>query len=293
MSESGEKTGVLSVVATPIGNLEDLTMRALRILKEAELILAEDTRRTKKLLTHYGIATSVRSLHAHSNAEKVASFVSMLEEGKNLAVVTDAGTPIVSDPGQAIVDAAIKANIRVEAIPGPSAVLAALCVAGLPAVRFTFEGFLPRSGKRRRESIERIINRKEATVFFESPQRIVKTLADFKTALDADRGIAVCRELTKMHEETIRSTVGEIEAAMPQNVRGEITVVVEGTQNDSAPVIDEADVHETIEALKNEGLSAKDTSKRIAEVYSMGKRDAYQLVLEVYELRPSTKSSGT
>ena len=203
-------SGRLSVVATPIGCLEDITLRALRVLREADLILAEDTRHTRTLCAKHGISTPLRSFHAHSNDDKVLQIVEELANGAHYALVSDAGTPVVSDPGVYLVSRAAEAGVSIEAIPGPSAVLAALCVAGLPVRRFVFEGFLPRGGGDRGRALERIAHSEVTAVLFESPHRIHATLEDLERELDSERQIALCRELTKMHEQTIRGTVSEV-----------------------------------------------------------------------------------
>ena len=295
MKRDGKPDGAgrLSIVATPIGNLEDVTMRALRTLKEATLILAEDTRRTRKLLSHYGISTPMRSLHAHTSPEKIAAFASKLEAGEDLALVTDAGTPLVSDPGQAMVDAAIQIGIGIEAIPGPSAVLTALCVAGLPTARFSFEGFLPRSGKRRAQALDQMKESTGTTVFFESPQRVKKTLSELQRVLGPGRPIALCRELTKLHEEVIRADTDTIQAHLPDNMRGEITIVLAGATKSAAPSLNHAQLVDQVQRSRQDGLSAKDAAAQLATLTNMGKRAAYQLVIQIYEDLPPTKSSGT
>lgn len=221
----------LSVIATPIGNLEDITLRALSVLKTADLILCEDTRVTKKLLSHFAITTPTLSFHANSGASKVKKIVELLEEGKHLALVTDAGTPGVSDPGGELVGATREAlgdDVIIEAIPGPSALAAALSIAGLRVSTFTFYGFLPQ--KKGRETLFKTIATDERTsIFYESPHRIMKALQSLATQC-GERRIGIYRELTKFHEESRVGTAGELLAYLeetPEKQRGEFVVIVE------------------------------------------------------------------
>jgi len=271
-------SGRLSVVATPIGCLEDVTLRALRILREADLILAEDTRHTRTLCAKHGIDTPLRSFHAHSNDHKVDLIVSELVDGAHYALVSDAGTTVVSDPGVYLVSRAADAGVNVEAIPGPSAVLAALCVAGLPVRRFVFEGFLPRGGGDRTRALERVAQSAITVVLFESPHRIHTTLDDLQRALGDDRRIALCRELTKMHEQTIRGTVAEVRRELSDPARGEITVVIEGRPTD-APVED-VDLGALVIEWKREGLSTKEMTQKLQRDLGWKRNAAYQAILD-------------
>jgi len=270
-------TGRLSVVATPIGCLEDITLRALRILRESDLILAEDTRHTRTLCSKHGIDTPLRSFHAHTNDDKVELLVAELVDGAHYALVSDAGTPVVSDPGVYLVSRAANAGINVEAIPGPSAVLAALCVAGLPVRRFTFEGFLPRGGGDRARALERVAQSGITVVLFESPHRIHATLNDLERSLGDERQIALCRELTKMHEQTIRGTVAEVRSELSAPARGEITVVIEGRPPD-AP-IEDVDLDALAAEWKREGLSTKEMTRRLQQEFGWKRNAAYQAIL--------------
>jgi 16S rRNA (cytidine1402-2'-O)-methyltransferase len=215
--------GTLFVVATPIGNLEDITLRALRVLREVTLIAAEDTRRTRNLLTRHGIATPTTSLHEHNEARKSSMIVARLQRGESVALVSDAGTPVVSDPGAHLIRAAIDAGIRVEPIPGPSAVLAALTASGLPTEDFTFLGFPPTRSKARAAWFERASRSGGTVIFFEAPHRILSTLQDLSERF-GDLVVTVGRELTKMHEELVRGPISEV--ARRLEARGEFTVVV-------------------------------------------------------------------
>jgi 16S rRNA (cytidine1402-2'-O)-methyltransferase len=276
-------TGKLSLVATPIGNLEDITLRALRTLREASCVLAEDTRHTRGLLTHHQISTRLASLHAHTDAERIAVLADELAAGAHYALVTDAGTPLVSDPGGELVRAAVERGVTVEAIPGPSAVISALCVAGLPVEHFRFVGFLPRAGKRRREALQAIARDRLTSVMFEAPNRLGETLADLREECGAPRRAAVCRELTKLHEEVARGTLAELEARFAEGARGELTLVIEGAREErevvavAAPaVVDEvAFVRERL----GRGLGVREVAKELAGALSIDRREAYQRVL--------------
>lgn len=270
--------GRLSLVATPIGNLEDITLRALRVLREADVILAEDTRQTKKLCARHEIATQLQSFHAHSRDEKVDAIVDALREGAHYALVSDAGTPVVSDPGAYLVSRAASEGVTVDAIPGPSAVLAALCVAGIPLRRFVFEGFLPRGGKERRVALQRVAASTAAVVLFESPHRIHATLRDLEAEVGDARRVAVCRELTKLHEETLRGTIPEVCAALSDPTKGEITVVLEGRADVRTP--EEVDVGELVLAWQREGLGTKAMTQRLQQEHGWKRNDAYQAVLD-------------
>lgn len=271
-------SGRLSVVATPIGCLEDITLRALRVLREADLILAEDTRHTRTLCAEHGIDTPMRSFHAHTNDDKVDIIVAELTKGAHYALVSDAGTPVVSDPGVYLVSRAAEAGVDVEAIPGPSAVLAALSVAGLPVRRFVFEGFLPRSGGDRARALDRVAQSDITVVLFESPHRVHATLDDLERRLGGERQIALCRELTKMYEQTIRGTVAEVRSELSDPARGEITVVVEGKSADG-PVQD-VDLEGLVSEWKREGLSTKEMSRKLQRDLGWKRNAAYQAILD-------------
>ena len=225
----GTKPGTLHLVATPIGNLEDLSFRALRTLKECDLIAAEDTRRTRKLLTHYGISRPLVSYYEHNETKRIPAILDALREGKDVALVSDAGSPGISDPGFRLVREAADQGMPVTALPGPSAVILALSVSGLPADRFSFYGFLPRSGSERKRLLEEAAQVPRTLVFFESPHRIVKTLEDMLDLL-GDRRAAVCRELTKRFEQVERDVLSELIAKRKARTpKGEFCIVIEGT----------------------------------------------------------------
>lgn len=268
-------TGKLSIVATPIGNLEDITLRALRTLKEASLVLAEDTRRTRVLLTHHDIHTPLRSLHAHSSGHVIEQCVDELHAGAQMALVTDAGTPIVSDPGSVLVAAAAARGIVVEAIPGASAVTAALTVAAIPCDGFRFFGFLPRTGKARRMALSQVASSQVASVLFESPNRLHHTLQELVELIGPTRRAAVCRELTKLHEEVVRGELASLVTRFADNVRGEITLVIAADQS-SDPTLLDPDTHAV--ALLQSGLSARDAARKLAQDTGLPKREAYALI---------------
>ena len=221
-------TGTLFIVSTPIGNLEDMTFRAIRILKEASAIAAEDTRRTQKLCTYYDIGTPLTSYHDFNKEEKTPVLLKRLQEGASLALVSDAGTPLVSDPGYYLVRQAISANITVVPIPGSSAILAALVTSGFPPDAFTFEGFVPRKSGARRTVFQRLEEEGRTAILFETPHRLLSTLGAIRETL-GERKLTVARELTKVNEEIMRGNAEEIlQSDLAKRVKGEITIVIEG-----------------------------------------------------------------
>ncbi|MEM7433884.1 MAG: 16S rRNA (cytidine(1402)-2'-O)-methyltransferase [Myxococcota bacterium] len=270
-------TGCLSIVATPIGCLEDISLRALRILQEADAILAEDTRHTRALCTRHEIRTPLRALHEHTEQDRIDAIVEELAAGAHFALVSDAGTPVVSDPGSYLVSRAAEAGVTVEPIPGPSAVVAALSVAGLPMRRFTFEGFVPRGPRARKEALSRIAESEAATVVFESPYRIHDTLNELEALVGPDRRVALCRELTKVYEQTLRGTIPDVRAELADPPKGEITLVIEGnTARESAQ---EVDVPTLVTAWEAEGLSTKEMTQRLQQEAHWPRNQAYQAIL--------------
>ena len=224
---------MLTIVPTPIGNLSDITLRALETLKQADIIVCEDTRRTQKLLQHYGIVKPLLSYHDHSSTQKTAGLVTLLKEGKRLALVSDGGMPLVSDPGFQIVHAVLAERLSLEVLPGPSAVTMALVLSGLPTDSFSFHGFLSNKGERRRHELQTLAEREETLIFFESPFRIVKMLEDALAVFGA-REAAVARELTKKFEEVLRGNLSELVQDMTQKPRkGEMVVLVSGKNRKS------------------------------------------------------------
>jgi len=272
--------GALLVVATPIGNLADITKRAVDTLASCDRVAAEDTRRTRQLLSHLGIGGKpVEALHAHSSARDVERVVEKLREGERVALVTDAGTPAVSDPGDALVKAAIAEGIDVVPIPGPSAVLAALVASGLATgAGFRFLGFLPREGAARRDAIATVCATPEPVVLFESPERTAATLAELADAMPS-RGACVARELTKMHEEIVRGSLGEL-AAPAREWRGEIAIVLGGWSPASrAEEIDEAAIDARIDRELEAGGHAKSVADLVAAWSGRPRREIYERVV--------------
>jgi len=227
---SAPSSGTLYIVSTPIGNLEDVTLRAKRVLAEVDLIAAEDTRHTQQLLARYEIHTPLTSYHDHNKEEKAPVLIERMRQGQSMALVADAGTPTISDPGYHLITGCISAGIPVIPIPGPSAPLAALAVSGLPTDAFLFAGFLPRKPGARQKRLEALAPLRETLIFFESPHRVVRLLEELHQRF-GDRRVAVGRELTKLHEEIIRGRLSEVvERMMGRSVKGEITIVVEGNR---------------------------------------------------------------
>lgn len=271
--------GALYVVSTPIGNLGDITLRAIETLKAVDVIAAEDTRQTKKLLTHLGIAGKpVESLHAHSSDRDLARLIEALTEGRSIALVTDAGTPVVSDPGDDLVKRAIRANIRVIPIPGPSAALAALVASGLGGSGFRFMGFLPRDGTPRNEALARICATGEPVILFESPERTNDTLREL-AELTPDRMACVARELTKIHEEVVRAPLRELATAR-EAWRGEVVIVLGAFETESREAtIDDAAIDARIDAELAAGTHSKTIAERLAAWSGRSKRDLYERVI--------------
>jgi 16S rRNA (cytidine1402-2'-O)-methyltransferase len=270
--------GTLYIVATPIGNLEDITARAVETLKSVDLVAAEDTRHTRKLFDRFGISTRLIALHEHNEKEKSADLVRHLQEGSSIALVSDAGTPLVSDPGFRLVQAAASAGIRVSPIPGASAVTAALSVSALPTDRFTFEGFLPAKQSARRASLEALVNERRTLVFFESSHRIVASLADMQDIFGADRQAALCREMTKQFETILRGSLAELSEqieADANQTRGEFVIVVAGKERDESQEL--AEGLELANALL-EHLPASKAAKVAAKITGASRRELYEKI---------------
>jgi 16S rRNA (cytidine1402-2'-O)-methyltransferase len=272
----------LYIVATPIGNLEDITMRALRVLRSADRIACEDTRQTRKLLDRYGITTPTISSHEHNEAARSVQLVEELKNGARIAVVSDAGTPGISDPGMVLVSAAVAEGVPVYAIPGASAVLAALVGSGLSTERFVFVGFLPPKAGARRTALEEIADAvaiPTTVVFYEAPHRILETLADVEAVWGADCRVVLARELTKMHEEFLRGTVHEVRAqlAVRESIRGEIVLMIEAQPLAGDAGAGSASVKVRIAELeKSEGLTEKDALKRVARERGMSRSEIWR-----------------
>lgn len=267
----------LYVVATPIGNLEDITLRALRILREVGLIAAEDTRKTRRLLSYYDIKTPMTSFYEHSRLTKLDYILNFLEN-KDVAIVSEAGMPGISDPGYELITAAIDREIPVVPVPGPSAVITALAVSGLPAERFTYIGFLPRKQSDRKKQLESVAAEPGVVVAFETPHRIGAALSDILSVL-GDRRIAVCRELTKLYEEIYRGTVAAAMAHFTEP-RGEFTLVIEGNK-EKGKLPEIQDIRNKVAALVNEGASAREAVAIVSNKTGMPRRELYRLFLEI------------
>jgi len=273
----------LYLVATPIGNLEDMTLRALRVLRQADRIACEDTRQTQKLLNHYEIRTPTVSLHLHNERERAVELVAALKAGGRIALVSDAGTPGISDPGEWLIQEAIAAGAAVIPIPGANAAVNALIASGLYATHFEFLGFLPEKAGARRTMLEKLRQSSPADaartlIFYEAPHRILETLADLESVWGTGLRVVVARELTKLHEEFLRGTVAEVKAnlAARDRVRGEITLLVEAAPIGETPQSATLSLPAQIAQLMAEGLSEKDALKRLARESGQGKSDLYR-----------------
>ena len=268
------------MVATPIGNLDDMTYRAVECLKNVDLIACEDTRHSRILLDHYDIKTRTTSYHEHNKYEKAAELVMQMRQGIKVAVITDAGTPGISDPGEELVKQAQEAGLEVTSLPGPSAVITALSMCGLPSRRFAFEGFLPADKKERREALGRLSQDTRTMVIYEAPHRIKKTLKELLDNL-GDRQIRICRELTKKFEEVMRFTVSEaIEYFENTEPKGEMVVVIEGLSQEEADLAKAQEwasmsVEEHVRVYIEQGMSEKDAMKAAAKDRNVSKREIY------------------
>ncbi len=268
----------LYVVATPIGNLEDITLRALRVLREVSLIAAEDTRTTRKLLSHYGIKARLTSYHEHNKSVKIPYILEALRHG-DVALVSEAGTPAVSDPGYDLVAAAAEAGLPVVAVPGPSAVVTALAVSGLPTRQFTYIGFLPRRRGERRRLLSTLAAQPQTIIALESPHRLLATLSDLLAVL-GDRRIAVCRELTKLHEEVFRGRISEAIAHF-QEPRGEFTLVLAGAPQPPEAVVPTEAVLAELRQLRQQGVAPRQAVTQVAQRLGLPRRQVYRLWLQL------------
>ncbi|NET30731.1 MAG: 16S rRNA (cytidine(1402)-2'-O)-methyltransferase [Cyanothece sp. SIO1E1] len=275
------QTGTLYIVGTPIGNLEDITFRAVRILASVDAIAAEDTRRTGKLLKHLQIYTAQISYHDHNRWSRIPVLLERLQQGQTIALVTDAGMPGISDPGYELVKSCVEANIPIIPIPGPSAVITALSAAGLPTEQFVFEGFLPSKGSSRRDRLSALQFEPRTLVFYEAPHRLRKTLQDLADTLSPQRPITLARELTKLHEEFWRGTLEDaIAHYTTQNPQGEFTLVVGGAQPTQL-TLSEADLKTELKHLLQQGLSRSQASRQLAQQTSLSRQQIYQLALTI------------
>lgn len=277
--------GTLYLVATPIGNLEDITLRALRILREVDLIAAEDTRQTIKLLNHYEIKNKLVSYHEHNKMEKGQDLVSRLLDGQNIALVSDAGCPGISDPGEELIRLAVEKGINVTMVPGPAAVIAGVVLSGLPSGRFSFEGFLPVNKRARGERLREIKEHTQTLVFYEAPHKLIHTLRDLKEAF-GNRRIALARELTKVHEEVIRCTLDEaIRKYENETPKGEYVLILEGENREL--LLEEKksswrdiSLEEHLKIYTDGGIDRKEAIKKVAEDRGLSKREVYNSLLD-------------
>jgi 16S rRNA (cytidine1402-2'-O)-methyltransferase len=273
--------GTLYVVGTPIGNLEDMTFRAISVLRSVDAIAAEDTRHTGKLLQHFQIGTPQISYHDHNRHSRHPELLARLQQGQAIALVSDAGMPGISDPGYDLVKACIEANLPVVPIPGVTAVTTALCAAGLPSDRFVFEGFLPAKGQERRDRLEALRTETRTLVFYESPHRLRQTLADFATAFGANRSIVLARELTKLHEQFWRgSLAAAIVEYTTRDPQGEFTLLLAGTVAE-LPLLSEAALKTELQHLIQQGMSRSQASRQLAQQTDLTRRQLYQLALSI------------
>lgn len=270
--------GTLYIVATPIGHLEDITLRAIRTLKDVDVIAAEDTRHTQTLLRHFSIDTPLTSYHEHNERAKTGQLVARLERGESIALVSDAGTPAISDPGYRLVVEATRLGIRVVPIPGASALIAALSAGGLPTDGFNFRGFLPARKGERRSKLQEFRDDRYSIVVYEAPHRLKESLDDIREIF-GDRRMVLARELTKLHEELLRGRISEVIAEVSQReIRGEVTLIIEGS-SDVNPPSEEA-LRDEIAKLAGEGMRVKEIAEIIGEKYGYSKREIYGLALE-------------
>lgn len=280
------ESGKLYLVPTPIGNLSDITLRALEVLRNVDIIAAEDTRKTLKLLNHFEIRKTLISYHQHNEQGKSEEIINKLKEGSNIAIVTDAGTPGISDPGAVIVQRCIKEGVRFEVLPGATAITTALVYSGLDTTRFIFRGFIPRETKERKVLIEEIRNLKESIVLYESPHRLLSALSLIYESL-GNRKIAVCRELTKLHEEIIRGQLKEVIAHFNEKgVKGEFVLVLQGKQKEEfeeekKKKWEDISIEDHILGLIKEGISKKDAIKIVSKERGILKRDVYKYSLNI------------
>lgn len=276
--------GTLYICATPIGNLQDISARVLDTLREADLIAAEDTRHSLGLLTHYDIRRPMISYHEHNKYERAQEIVGRLLAGENVALITDAGTPVISDPGEVLVKAAREAGIPVTSLPGPCALITALTLSGLPARRFVFEGFLPMDKKERRQVLEDLTHQRRTMILYEAPHRLRRTLEELSEALGGDRKICLCRELTKIHEEAPLMTLDEAAALYKETEpRGEYVLVLEGrseaaVEAERSALWESRTPAEHLEDFMAQGLTKKEAMKAMALRFGISKSEIYSLI---------------
>ena len=284
MSEELTKQGMLYLSATPIGNLEDMTLRGIRMLGEADLIAAEDTRHSRKLLAHFDIHTPLTSYHEHNKLDKGPELVEKMLAGDTIVCISDAGLPGISDPGAHLAQLAIEAGIKVSPLPGANAALSALICSGLDTTAFTFYGFLPKTGKKRRELLEQIAQKTETLIFYEAPHHLKSTLGDLVKALGPHRPAATARELTKKFEEFRRCTLGDLADYYSEHEpKGEFVIIVGGYDNDEADLVGPAEQlspRELVEQMEAAGMGRKEAMRETAKKLGISRRDVYQALLD-------------
>ena len=278
-------SGILYLVATPIGNLEDMTFRAVRILKEVDLIAAEDTRNSIKLLNHFEIDTPMTSYHEFNKVDKAITLIEKLKEGQNIAVITDAGTPGISDPGEELVKMCYEEGIEVTSVPGPAACITAVTMSGQACRRFAFEAFLPKDKKERRRVLEETKNETRTIIIYEAPHHLIGTLKELRDVLGEDRGITLCRELTKKHEEKEKTTIGgALKSYEIKEPRGEYVLVIAGKSKaevieEARAAFDEMSIEDHMQMYLDQGMDKKDAMKAVAKDRGVSKRDIYNALL--------------
>ena len=269
-------SGTLYLVATPIGNLSDLSERAIKVLSEVDFVAAEDTRNSLRLLTHLGISKPMVSYYEHNRRERGEEIASRLSAGESCALVTDAGTPAISDPGEDLVALCAERDIPVTSVPGACAMITALTLSGLPTARFTFEGFLPVPKKERRERLSELASETRTFLLHEAPHKLVRTLSDLSEVLGGERRIALCRELTKLNEEILRTTIsGALAYYEEREPRGEYVLVIEGGEKKAEKEIPTASVEETVAAYLAEGMSRNEAVKAAAKRHGLSRNEVY------------------
>ena len=283
LSDDNSSTSLLPaglyIVATPIGNLEDITLRALRVLREADLIACEDTRHTQKLLNHFEIKTPTQSYHEHNEAARANELVERIAAGDRIALVSDAGMPGISDPGERVIRAAVERGMNVVAIPGPSALISALVASGLPTDSFRFIGFLPSRSGERRSKLEALRDAPETLVFYEAPHRIVEMLRDMEKTFGAERQTVIARELTKVHEEFLRGPVSRLCSELEKRgmVKGELTVLIAGKSQSATAAVPQKNLSQRMrELVTSESLDEKTALKQVAKEFRLSKSEAYR-----------------
>ncbi|MBR1884495.1 MAG: 16S rRNA (cytidine(1402)-2'-O)-methyltransferase [Clostridia bacterium] len=279
--------GILYIVGTPIGNMEDITIRALKTLKEVDVVLAEDTRQTLKLLSHYGIKKSLISYHRHNEIDKINQVISILDEGKKVALVSDAGMPIISDPGQALMQHLCSNNYDAVVIPGVTAVITGLVKCGLDASKFVFEGFLSVNKKQRREKLDILKSETRTTVFYEAPHKLLYTLKDMLLTI-GNRKICIARELTKLHEEYIYTDIVEAIKTIEENgIKGEIVLIVEGANKEEIKELEKESLENisskdmVLSLMQEEGIDKKEAIKKVAKIKGIHKNEVYKEVIDI------------